>query len=144
MRIVKSIFFVLGAILLCATLSPVSRAGEEDRKTVVTFDQDTQIPGQVLPAGTYVFKLAKTESCREIVQIWNGDETQLLATLVTIVEYSAETPSKAYVLLDAHDHSSPPELLSWFYPGDSSGRAFIYPKNEREPSPEYQPELSRR
>lgn len=44
------------------------RADEEDKKTVVTFNEPIQVLGTVLPAGTYVFKLADSQSDRHIVQ----------------------------------------------------------------------------
>jgi len=144
MRILKTVPLTLGAILLCATLCPFAKASEEDRKTTVTFDREIQIPGQVLPPGTYVFKLAETQSSRDVVEIWNGDETRLLASLTTNDDYVADSPKNSYFVLDTRDHSSPPKLLSWFYPGDNSGRAFIYPNSHRPRSPEYQPEHSRR
>ncbi len=36
---------------------PAARADESDQATKVTFDQPVQVPGRVLPAGTYGFVL---------------------------------------------------------------------------------------
>ena len=74
----------LAAVFIGSARSPSVRADEWDKKTVVTFDQDVEIPGQVLPAGTYVFKLMNSSSNRTIVQVWTYRESQLLATLITI------------------------------------------------------------
>lgn len=52
-------------------------ADEWDQKTTVTFSQPVEIPGQVLPAGTYVFKLADSMSDRNIVQVYNSEENHL-------------------------------------------------------------------
>lgn len=41
-----------------------------DRKTYVTFNQPVEVPGKVLPPGTYVFKLLNSASDRDIVTIW--------------------------------------------------------------------------
>ena len=68
-----SLFFELAA-----------HADESDQATTITFNQPIQIPGQVLPAGSYLFKLANPDSDRTIVQIFNADRTVLYATLQTI------------------------------------------------------------
>src|SRR5712692_10493794 len=36
---------------------PKVRADETNKKTIVTVNEPIQVPGKVLPAGTYVFKL---------------------------------------------------------------------------------------
>ena len=43
------IFFLLGALLMVAS---ASRADEENKKTVFTFQNTVQVPGKMLPAGT--------------------------------------------------------------------------------------------
>src|SRR5712671_3533728 len=60
-----------------------------DQATTITFSAPVQIPGQVLPAGTYVFRLVNADSDRNIVQIFNADRTRLYATLHTV---AAERP----------------------------------------------------
>src|SRR5258708_12348504 len=78
--------------LLGATFAPGARADQWNKKTIVTFNDAVEIPGQVLPAGTYVFRLADSISNRHIVQIWNADEDQVLATIMTIPNWRFETP----------------------------------------------------
>ena len=51
-------------------------ADEWNKKTVLTFSQPVEIPGHVLPAGTYMFKLADTLGDRHIVQVFNADGSQ--------------------------------------------------------------------
>ncbi|MGI9071033.1 MAG: hypothetical protein ACR2JB_06850 [Bryobacteraceae bacterium] len=51
---------------------------------IVTFSSPVEIPGQVLEAGTYVFKLAHSESDRDLVQVFNKDETHLYGTFLAI------------------------------------------------------------
>ncbi|HXM64439.1 MAG TPA: hypothetical protein VN950_26500, partial [Terriglobales bacterium] len=48
-------------------------ADDFDQKTVFTFSGPVEGPGQVLSAGTYVFKLADSSSDRNIVQVFNKD-----------------------------------------------------------------------
>ena len=54
-----------------AMLIPSARADEWNKKTIVTFSGPVEIPGQVLQPGSYVFKLADSQSDRNIVQVFN-------------------------------------------------------------------------
>jgi hypothetical protein len=112
-----------------ATLAPGARADQWDRKTVVTFSDSVEIPGQVLPAGTYVFRLADSPTDRHIVQIWNADETQILATTMTIPNTRFERPDKSIFEFEERSGNSPMALKVWFYPGDNTGQEFIYSRS---------------
>ncbi len=116
-------------VLLCATLAPGARADQWDKKTIVTFGDAVEIPGQVLPAGTYVFKLADTLADRHIVQIWNADETQVLATIRTLPNTRFEPPDQTIFEFEERSGDSPMALKVWFYPGDSTGQEFIYSRH---------------
>jgi len=50
--------FLLVGLGFLAGMVPRATADESDEKTVFTFSGPVEIPGQVLPAGTYVLKLA--------------------------------------------------------------------------------------
>lgn len=136
MRISRLLAPLLGALVLSVLLIPAAKPGSFDKKTVVTFDRDVEIPGWTLPPGTYVFKLVRSLSDRNIVQVWDGTETELYATLHTVGEISPITPDRAYFTLDNRDYDEglPPLLQSWFYPGDNTGWTFLYPKDQRQPS----------
>lgn len=109
---------------------PNARAQEWNKKTKLTFNQPVEIPGMVLPAGTYVFKLMDSLSSRNIVQIFNADQTHLFATILAINNYRL-TPTDKTVITFAERPSNTPEALhAWFYPGDQYGQEFVYPKSE--------------
>jgi hypothetical protein len=128
MRLVRAIQFSICAAVLCAVFLTAARADTWDKKTIVTFGDSVEIPGQVLPPGTYVFKLADSASDRHIVQIWNEDQTQLLATILAIPNHRLAPPEKTILEFDERPSNSPMALHSWFYPGDSTGQEFVYPK----------------
>ena len=113
-------------LLLGATVAPGARADQWDKKTIVTFSEAVEIPGQILPAGTYVFRLADSPSSRHIVQIWNADENQVLATIMTIPNTRLETPDETIFEFDERPSDSPMAVKIWFYPGNSTGEEFIY------------------
>jgi len=126
MRIVRAIQISMCAAVLSATFVMATKADTWDRKTIVTFSDAVEIPGQVLPAGTYVFKLANAASDRHIVQIWNEDENQILATILAVPSYRFDTPDRTVFEFDERLGASPMALHTWFYPGDNTGQEFVY------------------
>ena len=85
MKTLKSlaIVFCVGLFLLSTSI----RADEWDKETKITFSGPVQVANTQLPAGTYVFKLADTTD-RHVVQIFNEDETQVIATIMAIPDYT--------------------------------------------------------
>jgi hypothetical protein len=131
MRIVRAIQISVCAAVLCATFVMATRADTWNKKTIVTFSDAVEIPGQVLPAGTYVFKLANSASDRHIVQIWNEDENQILATIFAVPSYRLDAPDRTIFEFDERLGASPMALRSWFYPGDNTGQEFVYRYDRR-------------
>jgi hypothetical protein len=125
MRTTKRVAMWLCLVMLAVL---VTRADEYNKKTVVTFNGPVEIPGKVLPAGTYVFKLFDSDSDRNIVQIWNKDETQLIATVLAIPDYRLTPADNPIITFEERAQGSPPAIRAWFYPGDNHGLEFVYPK----------------
>src|ERR1700680_2799373 len=71
---------LLGSCILLLTLAPGAKASVWDQKVVATFNGPVEIPGQILPSGTYVMKVLNVTGTRDIVQVTNADETRVLAT----------------------------------------------------------------
>ena len=130
----KRLKFAFLALLAAgaALFAPAARADEWDKLTVLTFNEPVEIPGKVLPAGTYVFKLFDSQSDRSIVQIFTEDQKHLVATIMAIPDYREEPASKTVVTFDERPSGSPEALHSWFYPGDNYGVEFVYKKSERQ------------
>ncbi|HSY99367.1 MAG TPA: LPXTG cell wall anchor domain-containing protein [Terriglobales bacterium] len=128
MKLVKTIFAVLALTLLGASLAPGARADEWNKKTVMTFSQAVEIPGQILPAGTYTFVLADSPSDRHIVQIFNADGSQIIATVLAINNYRLKPTGDTVVKFVERSGDNPEALKGWFYPGDNFGQEFVYPK----------------
>src|ERR1700740_737198 len=83
MKILNSVI-ALAVMLAFASLVPFARADEWNQATKLTFSQSVQIPGRVLPAGTYWFVLADTVGNRNIIHILHADRSTLYATVQTI------------------------------------------------------------
>ena len=86
MNVKKTVVVALSMAVLGAASASSARADESNKLTYLTFSQDVAIPGKVLPAGTYTFRLVDSPSERHIVQIFNQTGTQLIATLLTVAD----------------------------------------------------------
>ena len=129
MRYQKTIWFALILMLLGAVLASPARADQWNKKTSVTFSHAIEVPGDmILPAGKYVFKLMDSVSNRNIVQIWNEDETKLLTTILAINNYRLEPTGDTVIEFHERPGTQPQALRAWFYPGDQFGQEFAYPK----------------
>jgi Protein of unknown function (DUF2911) len=131
MKINKLALLIAFAIASVLFLEVAARADEADQSTKLTFNQPIEIPGQVLPAGTYLFKLADPNDL-DVVRIFNSQGTRLYATLQTITAERAKPTGEAVVVLADQSEGRPETLVKWFYPGDTSGHEFVYPKQEEQ------------
>lgn len=116
-------------VLLFAIGAPTAVFADEwDHATQLTFSGPVEVPGRVLSAGTYWFKLANTDSDRDIVQIWNADRRQLMTTVMAIPDYRLKPTGKTVVNFEEGPSDAPEAIHAWFYPGSSFGEEFVYPK----------------
>src|SRR5271154_6037253 len=121
----KARMMLLVALGALAVL-PIAKADEWNQKTVFTFNVPVEIPGQVLPAGTYVFKLLNSPSDRHIVQVFSKDETRLLDTFLAIPDYRLKPSDKPIIKFEERPAGSPEAVKAWFFPGKNYGHAFVY------------------
>jgi hypothetical protein len=108
--------------LLGGAIAPGLKASEADRMTRITIDQPIEIQNTVLTAGSYVIKLADSVD-RSIVQIFNADESHLVATIFGShafqLQPAGETRFGFY-----NGAGEQPALRFWFYPGKTDGLEF--------------------
>lgn len=122
----KRIFALLCGALFFALLP--AAADEWNKKTTVTFSAPVELPGVVLPAGTYVFKLLNLASERHIVQVTNVEETTIFATLLALPNWRLTPTANTVLPFAERPRSNPEALRAWFSPGDNFGQEFVYPK----------------
>lgn len=116
---------ILGAVMFTG----LPLFGDEwNKKTFLTFSQPVEIPGMILPAGDYVFKLLDSSSNRHIVQIFNAEEDQIHATILAIPHYRMEPTDKTVILFEERRADQPQAIHAWFYPGQLHGQEFVYPR----------------
>jgi hypothetical protein len=83
-----------------------------------------------LAPGKYLFRIADPDSGGHIVQVLSGDGTKPYALFFAI---PAERPTPApepEVRLIETPEGVPPAIKTWWYPGERTGREFIYPKEQ--------------
>lgn len=117
---------------VCLFLLPSAALADDwNRKTIVTFSVPVEVPGvgaQVLPAGTYVFKIMDSPSNRHIVQIFNKEETHIYTTILAIPNYRLRATDQTVMTFKERAAGEPQALRAWFYPGRQWGDEFVYPK----------------
>jgi len=119
----------LGVLAVCATgivLPRTAAADEWDKRTILTFNQPVEIPGKVLPAGTYVFQLADSLTSRHVVRVFD-QEGRILATMLTITTARPAASDDTRIMFDEQPAGAPFPIKKWFYPGERSGEEFLYP-----------------
>jgi hypothetical protein len=126
MKIQKT-YIIMGLIIAFAAFFELTaHADELDQTTILTFSQPIQIPGRDLPAGTYVFKLASSDSDRNLVEIFNSDQTHLYGTFQTTPTERREPSDDTAITFAEGNGGNPEALLKWFYPGSLTGHEFEY------------------
>jgi len=122
-------YIIMGLIIAFSFIFELAaHADEFNQSTTLTFSQPIQIPGQVLPAGSYLFKLVETGSDQHVVQIFSADSNVLRATLLTASAERRNATTDTVVTLAEQEGGRPDALVKWFYPGREIGNEFLYPK----------------
>jgi hypothetical protein len=121
--------FLLAAcfVLICGFFGFNVSADDWNKATLITVNQPIEVPGRVLPAGTYLFKLMDTID-RHVVQIMSEDQTTLYQTVLGIPDYRTDATDKAALTFYERPAGSVSSVRSWFYAGEKSGVEFVYQK----------------
>jgi hypothetical protein len=121
-------FVTILFLLAFLVILPAARADQSNQATKVTFSQPVQIPGRVLPAGTYWFELPEDVYEHYLVRIYSADRTVLYATLFAANSERATATDRTVFGLAERGSAQPQAIVTWFYPGETTGHQFLYPK----------------
>jgi hypothetical protein len=127
----RAVVMIFCLSLVALTFLPSAKADDWNRKTTVTFNEPVEVPGvgaQILPAGTYVFKIFDSAADRHIVQIFNQAEDHVFTTILAIPNYRLQATDKTVMTFKERAESQPEAIRAWFYPGRQWGEEFVYPK----------------
>ena len=127
MRLRKTLF-TLGLMLGFTAMLPAVHADDWNQATRFTFSQPVQIPGRVLSAGTYFFRLADSND-RHLVQIFRENRS-LVATLYSVPRVRDRRDVEVAITLANPGKAQPQAIEAWFFAGETEGHQFLYPNQE--------------
>src|ERR1700756_135176 len=124
---IHTTYIIIGLIVAFAAFFELTaHADELDQSTILTFSQAIQVPGRVLPAGTYLFTLTSSDADRNLVQIFNSDHTYLYGMFQTIPTERRSSTDDPAITFAEQGSGKPDAILKWFYPGRLTGHEFLY------------------
>jgi hypothetical protein len=98
-------------------------------RTVMTFSQPVEVPGKVLPAGTYTFELHDSGMNRHVVEIFDQAGTKLIALVLAIPDYRLKATEETVLKFNEVAPGQPQAIRAWFYPGQTVGQELVYSKS---------------
>ena len=124
-----------GAFMVALFAGPSARAvqaSETDKLTYVTFSGPVEVPGVGLSAGTYIFKLEGPDTGNGVVQVRSQDGKTIYATFFSLPEARPTPAGDTIVTLyeGGRVTGSPEAIKAWFYPGETTGFEFVYPRGQ--------------
>jgi len=125
---------IASAVLVCLAMAHGVDA-QQRRQTKVRFNAPVEIPNpstrtgvMTLPPGEYMFSLADTGTSHHVIRVSDVTGKTVHSMVMTIPDYRLNATSKTVMYLGERPAGSPPAIKSWFYPGESLGERFVYPK----------------
>jgi hypothetical protein len=118
------------AMLGVLTLNVTAQDFNTNERTYLTFSSAVELPGVTLQPGTYLFRLADSQSNRHIVQVFSQDEKQIHATILAVPAERLEVTGETVVTFRETGEAAMPAVQYWYYPGDRIGHEFVYPKDQ--------------
>jgi hypothetical protein len=128
MKSPKTILLIGCLVYWGVCLTPNAKAGQWDQKTVLTFSQPVEIPGLVLPAGTYVFSFLGSTADRNFIEVLSQDEQMVYATIEAIPDYRPNAVGETSIVYEQRKAGAPHAIKEWFFPDRRYGHEFVYPE----------------
>jgi len=116
--------------MLAVCLAPAAHADEWTKLTYFTFSAPVEMPGIVLPAGSYKFELADPDSSRRVVRISDKEGGKVHGIFMSIPDQKLTPSDKPIVMFREAPAGAPEAVKAWFYPGEATGYEFVYPHDQ--------------
>lgn len=123
---------VCAVTLLALTTAPAVAQTPLDKRIFFTFSAPVTLPGVTLPAGTYQFHLVSPSRDRDVVVVRSEDGSQVYSTFLTIPEMINERPDEPEIRFMERRGNGPHAIRAWWYPGERTGFAPVYPRKQAE------------
>jgi LPXTG-motif cell wall-anchored protein len=120
---------VVYAVATLAVLVPATASAQpSDKRTFFTFSGNVDMPGVALPAGKYEFRIANSDSSRNVIQVRSGDGKKTFGLFLTHTAERVTASNEAEVRFLEAGAGAAPAIKTWWYPGERTGYEFVYPK----------------
>jgi hypothetical protein len=116
--------------VLAFMLATLASAQTPDQRVIFSFNQPVTLPGKTLPAGKYLFRIHDSLANRHVVQVFSEDGRQIYATFLTIPAQRVAPSSEPEIRFMETAENTPAAIKTWWYPGNTIGHEFIYPKEQ--------------
>jgi hypothetical protein len=122
----KSVRIAVGAVVLGLVAVASSHAVGVAHENKLTFNKPVALPGVVLPAGSYSFDLADSNSL-DVVVVRNSARTKVFYMGFTqLVRRPAEMSKNAPVTFGEAPAGQATPIATWYEIGGSLGHEFLY------------------
>jgi LPXTG-motif cell wall-anchored protein len=126
----KAVAMLCGVVMMAGIAVTPGRADQWDKRTILTVNNEPiQIHDTVLQPGQYILRLADSDSQRHVVQIFNRDQTRIIDTVLAIPAQRLQPTGHTQFTFWETPPGMAKAMRTWYYPGDSFGQQFTYPKH---------------
>ncbi len=117
------------SLVALATANTANAQTALNNRTVMTFSQPVEVPGKILPAGTYTFEMHDSGMNRHVIEIFDAGGTKLQALVLAIPSYRAKATEETIVKFAEVAPGQPQAIRIWYYPGQTTGNELVYSKS---------------
>jgi len=122
---------LLLAVVAALSTKVLAQNSNTQELTYLTFSNTVEMPGVSLPAGTYTFRLADTPS-RNVVQVLDRDQKNVMGQWLFVQAQRPQATDDTVIMFKESREGATPAVQYWYYPGETIGKEFIYPKDQAE------------
>lgn len=136
----RNLAVAAGVTLLGLGALPQAKASDFDKEVKMTFSAPVQIPGKVLPAGTYVFRRWSISGNPNAMLVMNADDRKPVGMVMYLPNSYAndaapqwgagggDARSDVHVTFNETSPNTPQKVRAWNYPGDPASYELVYPE----------------
>jgi len=118
------------AMFVAVSAANAIAQGPIDSRTEFTFSSPVEMPGTTLPPGTYVFRIADPNTSRTVMQVMDKGSNKTYGLFLTISAVRPKASDEAELRFLETPAGKPAAVKTWWYPGNTIGKEFIYPKDQ--------------
>jgi hypothetical protein len=129
----KRLMIAAGAAAMFASVNAGTARAQTplDSRTEFTFNAPVELPGVTLPPGIYVFRFADATTSKKVMQVQAKNESNKTYGMFLTINAERPKPSDDAELRFLETPAGKPAAVkTWWYPGQTIGREFIYPKEQ--------------